>query len=304
MRQFDEIINYYLNKVIKETPDTVKFIDPKNGRTVNLNTMVGQPHVFGFFDANCEITLKNGKRVKLFSDFFERYNQELVVIQSSMANRITHFDCILKLMKEIASNAQETDQPAIINVPKVEVSLEADAPQDPNPESVVSVNIAKPEEYRKARLYNLPQRDVFMLSGRFWDNMRDAKGRYGIISFWQFEQEVAKHKDLVVKFFDEVGIFSDEFDSIYIEFLGQNDTKQPRKTVEEFLSAKTKVKKVSKEDKEKAIKAKAMLHQLSGIKGVSKLKNQSFGASAQEKKAKESGAGSVAEWKAKRTEGD
>ena len=304
MNQFDSKINYYLGKYLLETPDTVKFVDAKSGRTVNLNTLVGQPHVFGFFDANCEITLKNGKRVKLFSDFFERYDKELVVLQSTMSNRITHFDCILKLMKEIASNAQSSDEPVMINIPKVQVSLDEDAPQDPNPESVLSINIANPEEYKKAKLYNLPQRDVFMLSGRFWDNMRDPKGRYGMISFWQFEQEVAKHKDLVTKFFDEVGIFSDEFDTIYIEFLGQNDTNQPRKTVAEFLSEKSKVKKVSKEDKEKAIRAKAILHQLSGIKGVSALKNKSFGTTTQAKQAEQSGAGSVAEWKSKRTEGD
>jgi hypothetical protein len=286
------------------TPDTVKFVDSKLGRIVNLNTFVGQPHVFGFFDSKCRITLKNKKRVKLFSDFFNRYDQELVVLQSTIANRITHFDCILKLMKEISSNALSSKEPVMINIPRVQVSLDEDAPQDPNPESVISLDITNPEEYKKAKLYNLPQRDVFMLSGRFWDNVRYAKGRYGIISFWQFEQEVVKHKDLVIKFFDEIGIFSDEFDTIYIQFLGQNDTNQPRKTVAEFLSEKSKVKKVSKEDKEKAIKAKAILHQLSGIKGVSALKNKSFGTTTQAKQAEQSGAGSVAEWKSKRTEGD
>lgn len=304
MAQFDNKINNYLHKFIFETPDTVKFTDSKSGRTVNLNTMVGQPHVFGFFDANCEVTLKSGEKVKLFSDYFQSYNHELVMIQSSMQNRITHFDCILKLMKEIANSASGSKEPVIVNVPKVQVSLDEDAPQDPNPESVIPVNIANPDEYRKGRFYNLPQREVFMLSGRFWDNMRDLKGRYGMLSFWQFEEEVAKYKNLVSKLLDELGLFPNEFNSIYIEFMGQNDPNQPRKTVADFLSGKSKIKNVSKEDREKAIKAKSIPHELGGIAGVGKLKNQSFGAATQAKKAKEAGAGSVAEWKSKRTEGD
>jgi len=303
MGNFDSKINDYLHQFIFETPDTVKFTDAKSGRTVHINTMVGSPHVFGFFDSNCEVTLKSGEKVRLFSDYLQRYNHELVMIQSSMQNRVTHFDCILKLMKEISSSVQGSEKPITINVPKVQVSLDEDAPQDPNPESVVTVNIANPEEYRKARLYNLPQREVFMLSGRFWDNMRDLKGRYGMLSFWQFEEEVSKYKNLVTKLLDEVGVEPSEFNTIYIEFMGQNDAKQPRKTVSEFLSGKS-VAKVSKVDKEKAIRAKAIPHELSGIAGVGKLKNQSFGAATQAKKAQKAGAGSVAEWKAKTTQGD
>jgi hypothetical protein len=217
-----------------------------------------------------------------------------------MQNRVTHFDCILKLMKEVAASVQGSQEPVTINVPKVQISLDDNAPQDPNPESVLTVNIANPEEYRKARLYNLPQRDVFMISGRFWDNMRDLKGRYGMLSFWQFEQEVAKHKDLVTKLLDEVGVMSNEFNSIYVEFMGQNDTNQPRKTVADFLSGKSKVEDVSKEDKEKAIRAKALPHELGGVAGVGKLKNQSFGSAHQAKKAEKAGLPSYAEYNAKR----
>ena len=297
MGNFDSKINNYLHKFIFETPDTVQFVDPKSGRTVNLNTVVGQPHVFGFFDADCEVTLKSGENVRLFSDYFQRYNHELVVIQSSMQNRITHFDCILKLMKEIAGSVQGSNEPITINVPKVQVSLDDNAPQDPNPESVVTINIANPEEYRKARLYNLPQRKVFGISGRFWDNMRDLKGRYGMLSFWQFEDEIVKHKNLVTKLLDEVGVMSDEFNSIYIEFMGQNDSSQPRKTVADFLSGKSKVEDVSKEDREKAIKAKTIPHE---ITGAGKLKNQNFGATHQAKKAEKAGYSSYAEYNAKR----
>jgi len=297
MGNFDSKINNYLRKFIFETPDTVKFVDPKSGRTVNLNTMVAQPHVFGFFDANCEVTLKSGERVRLFSDDLQRYDKQLVVIQSSMQNRITHFDCILKLMKEMSSDVQGSQKPVIVNVPKVQVSLDNDAPQDPVPETVIPVNIANPEEYRKGRFYNLPQREVFMLSGRFWDNMRDLKGRYGMLSFWQFEEEVAKHKNLVLKLLEELDIFDNEYTGIYIEFMGQNDPAQPRKTVADFLSGKSKVDSVSKEDREKAIKAKSIPHEISG---AGKLKNRDFGAAHQAKTAEKAGYSSYAEYNAKR----
>ena len=304
MGNFDSKINEYLHQFIFETPDTVKFVDAKSDRTVSLNTMVGQPHVFGFFDANCEVSLKSGEKVRLFSDALQKYDQQLVVIQSNLRDKITHFDCILKLMKEVAASAQGSKTPVVINVPQVQVSLDMDAPQDPTPESVKAVNIANPEEYRKARLYNLPQREVFMLSGRFWDNVRDAKGKYGVLSFWQFEDVVASHKNLVSKLMEEVGLFPEEYNNIYIEFMGQNDTKQPRKMLSEFMSGKSAVAKVSKADREKAIRAKAIPHELSGVAGVGKLKNQSFGAATERDRAQKAGAGSVAEWKAKRTQGD
>lgn len=304
MGNFDSKINEYLHQFIFETPDTVKFVDAKSGRTVSLNTMVGQPHVFGFFDANCEVSLKSGEKVRLFSDALQKYDQQLVVIQSNLRDKITHFDCILKLMKEVAASAQGSKTPVVINVPQVQVSLDMDAPQDPTPESVKAVNIANPEEYRKARLYNLPQREVFMLSGRFWDNVRDVKGKYGVLSFWQFEDVVASHKNLVSKLMEEVGLFPEEYNNIYIEFMGQNDTKQPRKMLSEFMSGKSAVAKVSKADREKAIRAKAIPHELSGVAGVGKLKNQSFGAATERDRAQKAGAGSVAEWKAKRTQGD
>ena len=304
MGNFDSKINEYLHQFIFETPDTVKFVDAKSGRTVSLNTMVGQPHVFGFFDANCEVSLKSGEKVRLFSDALQKYDQQLVVIQSNLRDKITHFDCILKLMKEVAASAQGSKTPVVINVPQVQVSLDMDAPQDPTPESVKAVNIANPEEYRKARLYNLPQREVFMLSGRFWDNVRDVKGKYGVLSFWQFEDVVASHKNLVSKLMEEVGLFPEEYNNIYIEFMGQNDTKQPRKMLSEFMSGKSAVAKVSKADREKAIRAKAIPHELSGVAGVGKLKNQSFGAATERDRAQKAGADSVAEWKAKRTQGD
>ena len=304
MGNFDSKINEYLHQFIFETPDTVKFVDAKSGRTVSLNTMVGQPHVFGFFDANCEVSLKSGEKVRLFSDALQKYDHQLVVIQSNLRDKITHFDCILKLMKEVAASVQGSKTPVIINVPQVQVSLDMDAPQDPTPESVKAVNIANPEEYRKARLYNLPQREVFMLSGRFWDNVRDVKGKYGVLSFWQFEDVVASHKNLVSKLMEEVGLFPEEYNNIYIEFMGQNDTKQPRKMLSEFMSGKSAVAKVSKVDREKAIRAKAIPHELSGVAGVGKLKNQSFGAATERDRAQKAGAGSVAEWKAKRTQGD
>lgn len=304
MGNFDSKINEYLHQFIFETPDTVKFVDAKSGRTVSLNTMVGQPHVFGFFDANCEVSLKSGEKVRLFSDALQKYDQQLVVIQSNLRDKITHFDCILKLMKEVSASVQGSKTPVIINVPQVQVSLDMDAPQDPTPESVKAVNIANPEEYRKARLYNLPQREVFMLSGRFWDNVRDVKGKYGVLSFWQFEDVVASHKNLVSKLMEEVGLFPEEYNNIYIEFMGQNDTKQPRKMLSEFMSGKSAVAKVSKADREKAIRAKAIPHELSGVAGVGKLKNQSFGAATERDRAQKAGAGSVAEWKAKRTQGD
>ena len=304
MGNFDSKINEYLHQFIFETPDTVKFVDAKSDRTVSLNTMVGQPHVFGFFDANCEVSLKSGEKVRLFSDALQKYDQQLVVIQSNLRDKITHFDCILKLMNEVAASAQGSKTPVVINVPQVKVSLDMDAPQDPTPESVKAVNIANPEEYRKARLYNLPQREVFMLSGRFWDNVRDAKGKYGVLSFWQFEDVVASHKNLVSKLMEEVGLFPEEYNNIYIEFMGQNDTKQPRKMLSEFMSGKSAVAKVSKADREKAIRAKAIPHELSGVAGVGKLKNQSFGAATERDRAQKAGAGSVAEWKAKRTQGD
>lgn len=304
MGNFDSKINEYLHQFIFETPDTVKFVDAKSDRTVSLNTMVGQPHVFGFFDANCEVSLKSGEKVRLFSDALQKYDQQLVVIQSNLRDKITHFDCILKLMKEVAASAQGSKTPVVINVPQVQVSLDMDAPQDPTPESVKAVNIANPEEYRKARLYNLPQREVFMLSGRFWDNVRDVKGKYGVLSFWQFEDVVASHKNLVSKLMEEVGLFPEEYNNIYIEFMGQNDTKQPRKMLSEFMSGKSAVAKVSKADREKAIRAKAIPHELSGVAGVGKLKNQSFGAATERDRAQKAGADSVAEWKAKRTQGD
>jgi hypothetical protein len=304
MRNFDSKVNNYLFDLIFETPDTVKFVDSTSGRTVNLNTMVGQPHVFGFFDANCEVSLKSGEKVKLFSKELQRYNHELVVIQSNLRDKITHFDCILKLMKDISTSVQGSKTPVIINVPQVQVSLDMDAPQDPTPESVKAVNIANPEEYRKARLYNLPQREVFMLSGRYWDNVRDAKGKYGVLSFWQFEDFVANHKNLVSKLMDEIGLFPDEYNNIYVEFMGQNDPKQPRHKLSEFMSGTSKAVKVSKVDREKAIKAKSIPHELSGVAGVGKLKNQSFGAATERDRAQKAGAGSVAEWKAKRTQGD
>ena len=304
MGNFDSKINEYLHQFIFETPDTVKFVDAKSGRTVSLNTMVGQPHVFGFFDANCEVSLKSGEKVRLFSDALQKYDQQLVVIQSNLRDKITHFDCILKLMKEVAASAQGSKTPVVINVPQVQVSLDMDAPQDPTPESVKAVNIANPEEYRKARLYNLPQREVFMLSGRFWDNVRDVKGKYGVLSFWQFEDVVASHKNLVSKLMEEVGLFPEEYNNIYIEFMGQNDTKQPRKMLSEFMSGKSAVTKVSKADRAKAIRAKSIPHELSGVAGVGKLKNQSFGAATERDRAQKAGAGSVAEWKAKRTQGD
>jgi len=303
MGNFDNKINQYLQKFIFETPDTVQFTDTKIGRNVNINTMVGQPQVFGFFDANCEVTLKSGEKVKLFSDFLQRYNHQLVVIQSTYKDKITHFDCILKLMKEIASDAQGSKTPIIVNIPQVQVSLDASEIQDPNPESVRGVNIANPDEYRKARFYNLPQREVFMLSGRFWDSLRDEKGRYGVVSFWQFEEEVNKYKSLVNKLLQEMDVLPEDYNNIYIEFMGENNKLQSRKTLQEFLSGKQS-KAVSKEDKAKAIKAKAIPHEMSGIAGMSKLKNQSFGATAQAKKAREAGAKSTAEWNAQRNQGD
>jgi len=297
MKQFDKKINNYLYNFIFETPDTVSFVDQKNGRTVNLNTMTGQPYVFGFFDAECTISLKNGDKVRLFPEELQRYDKQLVMIQSKHGQKITHFDCILKIMKEIATDVSGSGKPVTINVPHVQVSLDETEVQDPAPDYCKQYNIANPEEYKKARLYNLPQRDVFSPSGRYWDNVRDNKGKYGMLSFWQFEEEITKNKPLIKQLLDEVGVSDDEYNNIYIEFMGNNNPNKERKTVADFMSGQGKTEEVSQEDKKRAAELKAIPHT---ITGAGKLKNPNFGAKAQADKANKAGFSSVAEYRAKK----
>jgi uncharacterized short protein YbdD (DUF466 family) len=200
-------------------------------------------------------------------------------------------------MKDIATDVSGSETPITINIPHVQVSLDETDVQDPTPESCKQYNLANPEEYRKARFYNLPQRDVFSPSGRYWDNIRDDKGKYGMLSFWQFEEEISRHKPLVKMLLDEVGISDDEYDNIYIEFMGNNNPNKERKTVSMFMSGENKTEELSDEDRKTATELKSIPHTLIG---AGKLKNPNFGAKAQADKAAKAGFSSVAEYKAKR----